>query len=304
MAVPSKKDLHRPILEIADEFGGKVHRREIRDLLIQRLALTDADLSDKSASGSNRFRDRYSFACHDLKLSGLLNCPERGYREITTSGREFLKDHEGVVTDWDLRQLQSQPPPDQTTMAPIADAELRNPETLRDGTPKEVIDAGYNRLHASLVVEMLENIVGVSPDQFERLVVDLLEKMGYGQGRTVGRSGDGGIDGIISQDALGLEKVYIQAKRYTTGSVGEPPIRNFAGSMIANGATKGVFITTAAFSDTAKETAANVSRRNETIRLVDGQELAQLMIRHGVGVVTEYTYEIKKLDENYFAEEI
>ncbi len=162
----------------------------------------------------------------------------------------------------------------------------------------------YKGLLANLISDLRATVNGVNPDRFEQLVVKLLEKMGYGEGRAIGRSGDGGIDGIINQDALGLEKVYIQAKRYTTGSVGEPPIRNFAGSMIANGATKGVFITTAVFSDTARETAANVSRRNETIRLIDGQELAHLMIRHGVGVITEYTYEIKKLDENYFAEEI
>ena len=135
-------------------------------------------------------------------------------------------------------------------------------------------------------------------------MVDLLVKMGYGQGETIGRSGDGGIDGIINQDALGLDKVYIQAKRYTVGSVGEPEIRNFSGSLDPYGATKGVFITTSTFSNTAHQTAQTISAGNKLIRLVDGNELAHLMIKHGVGVVTEYTYQIKKLDENYFAEGI
>ena len=135
-------------------------------------------------------------------------------------------------------------------------------------------------------------------------MVDLLVKMGYGQGEAVGRSGDGGIDGIINQDALGLEKVYVQAKRYTAGAVGEPEIRNFSGSLDAKGATKGVFITTSTFSSAARQTAQTISAGNKFIRLVDGNELAQLMIRHGIGVVTEYTYEIKKLDENYFAEDV
>ena len=135
-------------------------------------------------------------------------------------------------------------------------------------------------------------------------MVDLLVKMGYGQGETIGRSGDGGIDGIINQDALGLDKVYIQAKRYTVGSVGEPEIRNFSGSLDPYGATKGVFITTSTFSNTAHQTAQTISAGNKLIRLVDGNELAHLMIKHGVGVVTEYTYLIKKLDENYFAEGI
>ena len=127
--------------------------------------------------------------------------------------------------------------------------------------------------------------------------------MGYGEGVTVGRSGDGGIDGIINQDALGLEKVYVQAKRWAS-QVGEPEIRNFSGSLDPHGATKGVFITTSTFSSTARQTAQTISAGSKFIRLVDGNELAQLMIRHGVGVVTEYTYEIKKLDENYFAEDV
>ena len=125
--------------------------------------------------------------------------------------------------------------------------------------------------------------------------------MGYGEPEHTGRSGDGGIDGIINQDALGLEKVYVQAKRYTSGSVGEPEIRNFAVVWIACGATKGVFITTIGFQQHGQTNRCQtISAGSKFIRLVDGNEFAQLMIRHGVGVVTERTYEIKKLDENYF----
>ena len=127
--------------------------------------------------------------------------------------------------------------------------------------------------------------------------------MGYGQGETVGRSGDGGIDGIIDQDALGLEKVYVQAKRWAN-PVGEPEIRNFSGSLDPYGATKGVFITTSSFTRTAQLTADAISAGNKFIRLVDGLELAELMISHSVGVVTEISYDIKKLDENYFAEDV
>ena len=126
--------------------------------------------------------------------------------------------------------------------------------------------------------------------------------MGYGDGRVVGQSGDQGIDGILNQDALGLEKVYVQAKRHTGGQVGEPDIRNFSGSLVKHGATKGVFITTSTFSPTARQTAQSISLANQFIRLIAGQELAELMIKHGVGVVTEITYEVKKLDANYFTE--
>ena len=126
--------------------------------------------------------------------------------------------------------------------------------------------------------------------------------MGYGQGQTVGGSGDAGIDGIINQDALGLEKVYIQTKRWEN-QVGEPETRNFSGSLEAKGANKGVFITSTSFGLRARETARFISAGNKFIRLIDGEELARLMINHGVGVVSEIIYDVKKLDENYFAEE-
>lgn len=159
------------------------------------------------------------------------------------------------------------------------------------------------QLRAKLADELLESIMKLTPDRFEQLVINLLEKMGYGKGEAVGRSGDGGIDGVINQDPLGLEKVYIQAKRWSS-QVGEPEIRNFSGSLDAKGARKGVFITTSTFSSTAERTARNISAGSKFIRMIDGRELAALMVRHGVGVVTVSTYEIKKMDENYFAEDV
>ena len=170
-------------------------------------------------------------------------------------------------------------------------------------TPDELMGELYRELNNKLADELLESVKGVPPDRFELLVVRLLEKMEYGQGQRVGRSGDQGIDGIINQDPLGLEKVYIQAKRWQS-QVGEPEIRNFSGSLEVKGANKGVFITTSTFSSTARGAADLISAGNKYIRLIDGNELAQLMIRHGVGVVTETTYALKKLDENYFAEDL
>ena len=134
------------------------------------------------------------------------------------------------------------------------------------------------------------------------MVVRLLEEMEYGEGQSVGGSGDGGIDGIINQDPLGLEKVYIQAKRWQN-QVGEPEIRNFSGSLEVRGANKGVFITSSSFSSTARNAAGRISAGSKFIRLIDGRELACLVIAHNVGVITEITYDVKKLDENYFAEE-
>ena len=176
------------------------------------------------------------------------------------------------------------------------------PDQGLDTTPDEMMSDGYHTLQANLSDELLESLSEVSPDNFEQLILDLLEAMGYGKGDRVGGSGDGGIDGIIDQDALGLEKVYIQAKRWQN-QVGEPEIRNFSGSLDAKGASKGVFVTTSSFSRTARETANIISAGSKFIRLIDGGELANLMIDHDVGVITQRTYKIKKLDENYFAPE-
>ena len=168
-------------------------------------------------------------------------------------------------------------------------------------TPDERMGAIYEELNDKLADDLLDSVHRVPPDRFERLVVRLLEKMGYGEGRVVGQSGDGGIDGIINQDQLGLEKVYIQAKRWKS-PVGAPEIYSFSGSLSAIGASKGVFITTSAFGQNARQVATNISAGNQLIRLIDGEELAQLMIRYDVGVITETTYDIKKLDENYLSD--
>lgn len=170
-------------------------------------------------------------------------------------------------------------------------------------TPEELMAQGNQQLQAKLADELLESIMKLTPDRFEQLVVNLLEKMGYGKGKVVGRSGDGGIDGIINQDELGFEKVYMQAKRWSN-QVGEPEIRNFSGSLDAKSAGKGMFITTSTFSSTAERTAQKISTGNKLILLIDGRELTARMIRHGVGVVTEATYEVKRIDDIYFAEDV
>ena len=150
-------------------------------------------------------------------------------------------------------------------------------------------------------MELLERVKTMPPASFEQLVVHLLSKMGYGQGETVGQTGDGGIDGIINQDALGLEKVYIQAKRWEENQVGDREIRNFSGSLDGEGATKGVFITSSTFSKRARERAKSISQGNKFIRLIDGKELVRLMVNHDVGVVLKIRYDVKQLDENFFA---
>ena len=304
MAVPTKNQLHRLVLEIAVDSSQALSLREVADLVAERLSLTEIDLAEQSSSGVFRVPDRTMWAMLDLRRSGLLWRPSRGRYQITDQGRSLLNTHEGVITDTCLRRLMSTQPIGNVTLGSLHEpTTLPQFEDVVHSTPGEQMQASYEDLRDKLAEELLESIGNLAPDRFELLVVHLPENMGYGRGETVGRSGDGGIDGIINQDALGLEKVYVQAKRWA-GPVGEPEIRNFSGSLDPYGATKGVFITTSTFSSTARRTAATISAGNKLIRLVDGDELARLMIAYGVGVVTEYTYEIKKLDENYFAEDV
>lgn len=301
MSIPTQAALYRPILEVLAAAEESLSEQRITELVSDRFNLTKEDRQERIPSGKIKIRDRISWATFELKKAGLLDYPSSGgLRGITPQGREFLDTHKGEITAAILRQLS-------TNRKQAGDNET---ETTGDGidsdtyaTPEELIEQSDRQLRAKLADELLENIMKLEPERFERLVVNLLEKMGYGEGQAVGRSGDGGIDGIINQDPLGLEKVYIQAKRWSN-QVGEPEVRNFSGSLDAKGAAKGVFITNSTFSSTAKETARNISAGNKLIRLIDGQELVKLMIQHGVGVVTESTYEVKKMDENYFAEEV
>ena len=217
--------------------------------------------------------------------------PSRGLFRTTPAGQDYLKSHTGKITSAHLTQLSIHGEHKGTGSLPSIPASppvTTSASDDDDTSPQDKIDAGYRALQEKLADDLLESISQISPDSFERLVVDLLEKMSYGKGEAVGRSGDGGIDGIINQDALGLEKVYIQAKRWQN-QVGEPEIRNFSGSLDARGASKGVFVTTSSFSGSARQTATTISAGSKFIRLIDGPELAKLMLDHDVGVVTNYT---------------
>ncbi len=244
-----------------------------------------------------KFEDRLSDGIYYLKKAGLLQSPTRACFQVTTRGREFLKGT-GDLNDKELRLLIAE-----NEGRPVVGDDVDALGTVDEDSPYEQIAVLYQELYGRLAEDLLERVKRVSPANFERLVVNLLEKMGYGQGQAIGGSGDGGIDGIINQDALGLEKVYIQAKRWQN-QVGTPEIRTFSGSLEAKGASKGVFITSSSFGPNARETARYISAGNKFIRLIDGEELARLMIDHGVGVISEITYDVKKLDENYFAEDV
>ena len=306
MAVPPQNELHRPLLEIASETGEGLHKTQYLEAVAKRLSLTPEDLADMIPSDlQSRLLNRVDWGIFYLAKAGLLQRPSKGRYQITTAGREYLKDSSGTYTIRQLKTLADQQESEDKSspprLSPQSPVHYGKPDDS-DSSPQDRIDSGYRDLQEHLISDLLASISNIPPDRFERLVVDLLQKMGYGKGEAVGRSGDGGIDGIINQDALGLEKVYMQAKRWQN-QVGEPEIRNFSGSLDARGASKGVFVTTSNFSGNAKQTAQIISAGNKFIRLIDGPELAKLMLAHEVGVITQYTYKIQKLDENYFAEE-
>ena len=298
MAVPTLVDLHRPILEILDESGKILTKTEIIPLLAERLSLTQDDLQEKTASGANtKLVVRTGWAVSNLKrAAGLLEYPNPGKVRITPQGRDFLAHHPGASRiEWSEMEKWGK-------SGGVSDIAESFSGVAHDLTPDKQIALSHSQHQSMLAEEILENLKGISPSGFERLVVGLLATMGYGDGQVTGKSGDQGIDGVLDEDTLGLEKVCVQAKRYDSNSVGEPEIRNFAGSLDGQGAVKGVFITTSTFSSTAQQAARDISLGSKSIRLIDGRELAGLMIKHGVGVRTIDTYEVKELDANYFAE--
>ncbi len=299
MTVPTLDELHRPVLEITGSADQRLTRKQILEELISVFSLTDSDIQEMVPSGAqSRIENRTNWAMTDLKKAGLIDNPQRNQWEITSDGRSYLGGHPGTIKFAELQSLWSE-------SSEIEKVEASSSVDISTNTPDEIMDRSFQLLQSQLTDEVLDSVKGVSPESFERLVNRLLAHMGYGEiDRETGHSGDQGIDGILNQDTLGLEKVYVQAKRYTTGQVGEPDIRNFSGSLVAKGATKGVFITTTSFGTSARQTAQTISMGNQFIRLIDGKELAELMITHGVGVVTEITYEVKKLDANYFASEL
>jgi restriction system protein len=294
-----------PVLELAAD--GREHTlAEAREVLSQRFGLTDAERAELLPSGrQRRFDNRVAWAKVHLTHAGLLSSKRRAYFEITQRGRDILTEKPQRV-DLNLlgrfeefrqfrgvgrKTLTDEPGP---APGPSGAAE----------TPEEMLEQAYHSIRGELAVELLERVKASTPQFFEDLVVELLLKMGYGRnraeaGKAIGRSGDEGIDGIISEDRLGLETIYIQAKRWE-GTVGRPEIQKFVGALQGKRARKGVFITTGTFSADASDYVSHIDPR---VVLIDGSELAEYMIDHDLGVTSRIKYEIKRVDSDYFVDE-
>lgn len=302
MAIPDYQSIMLPLLKFAGD-RQEHSLRETIEALADEFNLTDEERRELLPSGQQAtFDNRVGWARTYLKKAGLLISTRRGYYQITERGVAVLKQNPPEITASFLKQF-----PEFVEFQRPQKGREEEPEEQAVGetqTPEEEIEGAYQRVRQGLAAELLQTVKSCSPSFFERLVLDLLVKMGYGgtrrdAGQAIGRSGDGGIDGIIKEDRLGLDIVYIQAKRWDN-TVGRPEIQKFAGALQGQRAKKGVFITTSGFTQAAQE---YVSQIDSKIVLMDGNTLAQLMVDYNIGVATVGTYELKRIDADYFTEE-
>ncbi|MGO9675234.1 MAG: restriction endonuclease [Methylocella sp.] len=302
MPIPDYQSLMLPVLSAS--CAGETRIGDVVERLAEKLGLAPEERAELLPSGKQTiFANRVHWAKTYLGKAGLIEGTRRGYFKITARGRQVIdakparidNSFLGQFSDFEKWRRSAQEAEGDQSPAPIAANQTK--------TPDEIMRTAHRQIEASLSQELLERVRAAPPDFFERLIVNLLLSMGYGgsvadAGRALGRSGDDGVDGVIDQDALGLDRVYIQAKRYASGNnIGSGAIRDFFGSLDRHKAAKGLFVTTSTFSPSATDTAQYLSKR---IVLIDGEQLARLMIRHNVGCRVEETLQIKKIDEDFF----
>jgi restriction system protein len=301
MPIPDYQTLMLPVLRLTGD-GNEHPVTDIRKQIADAFQLTPEELSQKLKSGSTLFANRVAWAISYLNKAQLLTLTTRGVYRITDRGTTFLKGNPPAITAKNLRQF-----PEFIGFHDRGDStdSGMQPPTVSDDndkeTPEERLETSFQILRDALAGELLQVLLSGTPGAFEKVVVDLLVAMEYGgsledAGSVVGKSGDGGIDGVIKQDKLGLDVVYVQAKRWQN-VVGSPEIMKFSGSLTKQHASKGVFITTSYFSKDALEYVEAIPQK---IVLIDGVKLASFMIDHNVGVAPAKSYILKRLDQDYF----
>ena len=303
MSVPKFFEFFRVLLEALKD--GEIHSaKEVRETIAGKMNLTEADLSEMLPSGTqSRFADRVAWAKTYLQKAGLVETPQRGHYRITSDGKSAL-DSGGVIDLEYLARYESFG----DFISVNHDTDSDTPQEERDEAPAEILESAYQQITSALASQLMDKVMSLSPAGFERLVVRLLLSMGYGNGidnagRVTQLSNDGGIDGIIKEDQLGFSNIYIQAKRWSPEqTVNKPEIQTFVGALQGQQAQKGLFITTAKFSAGAVQYAENLL--GVKVVLVDGAALMRLMIKHNVGVSVEHVYEIKRVDSDFFSEEL
>lgn len=309
MAIPDYQSIMLPLLKLVaahpnDEFS----KAETVTNLAEEFNLTEEEKQHLIPSGrQSMFDNRVGWAATYLRKARLIETTRRGYFKIGNRGLEVLSQNPQLINVRFLKQfpefVEFQSRRANTNGNAVSDSDAEENDLQ---TPEESLEIEYQKIRNNLAAQLLDRIKQSSPAFFENLVVELLVKMGYGgsrsdAGKAVGRSGDGGIDGIIKEDRLGLDVIYIQAKRWDENAVGRRDVQQFAGALQGQRASKGIFLTTSRFTDEAHRYVSTIGSK---IVLIDGEELAQLMIDHNVGVSVSTTYEIKRIDSDYFNGEL
>ncbi len=307
MPVPEFNEIKAPALQFFADANSTPHKiAEVYAVLAKHFNLTEQEQNELLPSGTQRrWHNRTNWACYDLFRAGLLDRPKRGLYLITETGKKLAAQNPKLINrDFLMRFPQFAQFAQATKQTPAGNGEdlEQDPGTVaKNQTPEELIGAAYQMLHSALKKELLDLVKKMDPFRFEQLVLDLLVAMGYGGSReeaaqVTKASGDEGIDGVINEDRLGLDVIYLQAKRWQQ-AVGRKEIQSFVGALAGQQAHKGVFITTSDFAETAVAYAKKVPQK---VILIDGKRLADLMIQHNIGVSNSHSYDVKHVDSDYF----
>ncbi|MFB3885422.1 MAG: restriction endonuclease [Thermodesulfobacteriota bacterium] len=303
MSIPDYQTIMLPLLRFAGDQQEHSLREAVDQLAERYFKLTEEEKKELLPSGLQEvFKNRVGWARTYMKKAGLLESTRRGHFKITDRGKKVLTQSPTRIDVTFLEQFEEFRQFRALRHTRVEGGEVE--EEMSERTPEEALESAHKQLRDNLANELLQQIKSCSPALFEKIVVELLVKMGYGgsrqdAGRAIGKSGDEGIDGIIKEDRLGLDIIYIQAKRWEN-TVGRPEVQKFAGALQGQRARKGIMITTSNFS---KEALDYAQRIDSKIVLIDGEQIAQLMIDHSLGVSPMAAYEIKKIDTDYFTEE-
>lgn len=299
--MPRWYEFFRPLLEVLAD-GQTWQKRDMERAIIARAGLSEDEIAEMLSSGQPRALNRIGWATSALRRAKAIESPSRAHFRITETGRRLLSEHEGAIPEPVVYAIPaySEYTPARGRKTIAVDP---SPATVDDADPDELITSGIELIESDTKSTLLQRLKESDPYDFERVVRSLLVKMGYGRDGTMSPlrgSGDGGLDGVIDRDELGLSKIYVQAKRYAEATIGRPKIQEFVGALATRGANVGVFFTTSRFSGEAVDAAERVPQE---IALVDGERLTALMLRHKVGVQVARTIEILKVDEDFFADE-
>ena len=308
MAIPKFPEYLLPILKVLAD-GQEHSMQEVSAAVAHEKRLTEEEQNERMPGGQKVHYNNISFATLYLKKAGLVSSPRHAHTVITEAGKELLQTNPKTLTRKDLKKYPSFVAFRATTTGQRkkkGNAEEEDTTLADEATPTEKLDVAYRELRATLKSELLEAIMQCSPFFFEKLVVELLINLGYGgsrqeAGKAFAKSNDEGVDGVIKEDKLGLDLVYVQAKRWQPDNhVGRPEIQKFAGALQGKKTKKGVFITTSSFSKEAEQFAKNIDSK---IILIDGEQLSDYMIDSNTGVTTKETYALKEIDRDYFEDE-